>query len=274
MNTNYTPSLVRHRRALSATFGFLLAGAMLYTANASAAVIYADDFSGTAGTALNGLAPDVRSGANGGSASAVWSADAQFTLNGSGFVTVPDNGGNPSLLEAVLPFTPDVGNIYTLKVDINPTNAMSGSNYLGFGFTSSLATSRSDTSTFGPWVRYQPNGAGTAYGSHVLNPFDPFGTAGSTSDPMRFTLTLNTTATFWTVTLDALNLTTSVVTSGSYTYTTNPTISGVFLEKVIYGGTFANFELATVPEPSIIALGALGLLVVGWRMRVRKMARL
>jgi len=267
--------ILNHRSLVLRMSGILcsaiLAGALLTSTPATAqTIIYADDFSGSAATNLNGLAPDVRSGTDGGSSSATWTADTiGFKANGS----VTGQTGNTRY--AYLPFTPDTGKVYTLTVDLDPVDTTSG-NWLAAGFTSSPTTSSSSFSANAPWVIYRQNGSGNAFESSTTS-FDSgaaFGTAGSVSDPITLTLTLNTTTTLWTATYSAFDLTTATsLGSGSTTYASNPSITGVFLGSLATSGTVDNFQLSVtaVPEPSAFALLGIVLLAISWRARARRM---
>ncbi len=79
--------------------------AVVISGQAGAAMIYQDDFAGSAGTDLDGTAPGIRPG------SETWKADAAYQADGA--VTA----GGRSDCSARLPFTPAAGNVYTLEVD-------------------------------------------------------------------------------------------------------------------------------------------------------------
>ena len=230
----------------------------------AATTIYSDDFSGLSTVALDGTTPDVRSGTLGGSASATWIADTlSYMANGTAI-----GQGAPNIRYAFLAFTPVVGNVYTLTVDLNTANATSV-NWLGAGFTSNTSTSTSSNALDTAWVSYAANGLGKVYGSSAT-PYTTFGAAGSASDPITLTITLDTTTTLWKTTYSAYDLSTSLpLGSGSYTYTTNPTITSVFIGDIIYGGTVDNFSLTAAPEPNSIALLGMAILVSGSLIRLR-----
>ena len=97
----------------------------------------------------------------------------------------------------------------------------------------------------------------------VSGPVQGIGPAATDS----LTITLNTTAPAWEVTW------TGPSGAINYTYTTNPTITGVVLGES-YGseGTYSSFALTnvSVPEPStyaLLGLGAGALLLVTRRLR-------
>ena len=106
-------------------------GLFLSTAGAGATVIYADDFSGPAGTDLNDTAPDIRSGTDGGNSAARWIAFNAFDADG----TV---GNEVQSSCALLPFIPGAGEIYTLSLDVNTTGG--GVDWLALGFTQNINT--------------------------------------------------------------------------------------------------------------------------------------
>src|SRR5262245_15763733 len=90
--------------------GFFCASAALavgvggFAQRAAALVIYQENFTGSASTALNGTPVDVDN--NGGSNT--WVANSGYKLNGA---TPTGTGVNSG---AFLPFTPVAGNVYTL----------------------------------------------------------------------------------------------------------------------------------------------------------------
>lgn len=260
-----TPSVcfTRSRWLCAALLAVILCVPRLTSAST---LIYSDDFSGLSSATLDGTSPDVSSGTLGGSASATWIADTvSFKANG----TVTGQAGN--VRYALLAFTPVVGNIYTLTIDLNTADAASV-NWLGAGFTSNTATSTNSTALNSAWVSYAAKGVGNAYasGSTPFTTGATFGTAGTVSDPITLTITLDTTAAQWTTTYSALNLSTSTVLgTGSFTYTTNPTITSIFIGDIIYGGVVDNLSLTATPEPNSIALLGMALLVSGSLIRLR-----
>lgn len=270
---NPAPRLGFARTIRSMTIG--LSAAMIAATSAFAStIIYSDDFSGSAATNLNGLAPDVRSGTDGGSASATWTS-YQTNFHADGSVAGVNTGTAGQAIEAYLPFTPNTGNIYTLTIDLNPGNSASV-NWMAVGFTNNLATTNSFS--YGgnaSWVIYSQRGDGSAKSSGNTN-FSTGATFGSNtgvSDPMRVTITLDTTAALWSTTYSTFNLTTStIVGSSSFAYTTNPSITGIFIGSLLTTGTVDNLQLsvAAIPEPSSFAFlaGGMALVLAGCSRRV------
>lgn len=86
-------------------------------------VIYSEDFTGDALTALSGTAPDTTINA------AAWTAGTRFTTDG----IILAAAGNQS---ALLPFVPAQGNIYTVSADINTT--ATGQNWISLGFSAAV----------------------------------------------------------------------------------------------------------------------------------------
>jgi len=238
----------------------------------AATVIYSDNFTHAAG-ALNGNTVQTSSGTDGGTLNATWTANTNFTYSGAGLLN--SVGSASAYYYANLALTPVTGKVYTLTVDMDPANGASGSIFLAAGFASSNATSNTSFSGRNPWVAYATNGTGKAYSSGTTQYGTTFGTAGSVSNPIRLTLTLNTTTALWSTSYSVLDLTTSTILgTGSNTYTTNPTITSVYVGNVGIqptNSTFDNFQLSVVPEPSAFALFGIGLLVLSWQARARRM---
>lgn len=273
MKTKITNS--SHRTSWVAATLFVAALAVAFSIVSTpvqSAIIYADDFTHVAGN-LNGSIVQTSSGTLGGTLNATWlspvgatSGTPVFNYSGSGTLNVTTDFANGYYV--FLPLTLQTGLIYTLTVDIDPTNAASN-NLLAAGFANNTTTANSAQGGNSPWVRYSRRGTGTVQnGSTVLG---GFGSDVGTSDPIRVTLTLNTTAAAYETTWSILNLTTStVIGTGSFTYLSNPTVVSVFLNSANSDGSFDNFQLSAVPEPSAMAFVALssGLMMIFRRRRL------
>ncbi|MFA4944301.1 MAG: PEP-CTERM sorting domain-containing protein [Lentisphaeria bacterium] len=254
--------ICRMPAALAAT---VFAGALFTSLPAAAApiTIYSDDFTHAAGD-LNGNTVQASSGTDGGTLNATWSSVATlFNYSGAGVLNSTTNGVYDY---AVLPFTPVAGKVYTLTAVVDPTNSTSSSTLLAVGFANSTATSNSTFTGRNPWVGYNPRGTGAAYSSGTTS-FDTFGTAGSSSEPITVTLTLDTQNAAWATTYTVAGATIS--DTATFTYATNPTIAAVYLGNVNTSGTFDNFALTVVPEPSALVLLGAGALALGGPRRKR-----
>jgi hypothetical protein len=249
-------------------------------------VIYQDLFTGGSGT-LNGAAPDTRLGVAGGSASATWNSSG-WTQNGV--------KSSPAAGNAWLPFNPESGNVYTLTLAVDLTNASSSWAAIGFATTASPSTTGEFWGALGaedPWmlIRGQTSGslptlsAGayrTFSGNDPSSPPNPgsdeeFLGAGpgfggratsadpSTESPTRFydiiEMVLDTNPAFWTTSWFATNGQTGIRQQLGSTVAfavPNPGITHVgFGGNSGSIGDVNNFTLSYVPEPTSALAGAL-----------------
>ncbi|MBN2181566.1 MAG: discoidin domain-containing protein [Sedimentisphaerales bacterium] len=90
-------------------------------------IIYFDDFSGTG--PLNGTAPDMRPGEQ------TWIASSVYNASG----IVGRETPNGYTYQALLPFSPEAGKVYTLSLDVDPRDSADSTTWFALGFTSSGA---------------------------------------------------------------------------------------------------------------------------------------
>lgn len=218
---------------------------VLIAANAPAAVIYFDDFSGSGDTSLNGTTPDTRPGTE------TWLSSANWRADGSKVVT---NSG-----AAFLPFVPASGKIYTLSADVNRTGT--GQDWLAIGFAGTANTGNFVSSTPYTWMLLRGDrgegGIQTFLGGGTAQSMNHFGPSGT----VNLKVILDTTTPLWSAQWYA-NDTPLRTTS----FTTNPTISHVAFGGHSNGvGTVDNLTLSVVPEP-----GAAGLLFGAGLLALRR----
>lgn len=159
----------------------------------TAAANYTEAFAGTG--ALNGNAADT--------GIATWGASAGWVRNNG--VATKSTAGDA---HALLPFVPQAGYVYTLSLEMDPTNSPGHADWFALGFTNQLATNTSlYTQTFlfpsigQAWALVRANGSDggtmTAFSSALQNPL-PSSTAVSpagTYDTLR--IVLDTRNTNW-----------------------------------------------------------------------------
>ena len=278
-----------HKKHYAAIAGLVIGG---LTGLSSGAIIYQDNFDGTAGT-VAARTPDTETGLFGGSASAPWTSDSTTSANpdaiwqasggtysGTGTtdasISLFGTGADSNLItNAYLPFTPQAGNVYDLHLAIASSGTGASGNWLGLAFAQaglSGHTSGGGSSALSNDATY---GLIIDKGSGVVQSFAGLGTANGkistsagflsqgTSSPTyhTFDILLDTTNTSWTVSW----LVDGVQPAGGspFTYTTNPTIGNVIFGTNKLTGVVSDFSLTTVPEPAslgLFALGALGIL--------------
>ncbi|MFA7343260.1 MAG: PEP-CTERM sorting domain-containing protein [Terrimicrobiaceae bacterium] len=243
MNTTSPKTLNR----LAASFLVLTILAGFSGAASAQTIIYADGFSGSSATNLNGLAPDVRSGADGGSASATWAANSGWKADGS-------NNAASGSQKASLTFTPDLNKVYTLSLQLNPT---AGTGLFMLGFSSDSSTTFSNGAA--PYLTLSDEGTAQIFTSNNV-----LATGTNTFTGLALNQTaqvvLDTTGAAWT----AAWFYNGTQLGSTFTYVTNPTSTGFvkFARSLDEVGTVDNFQLSAVPEPSTWALLAFSLTTV------------
>lgn len=208
---------------------------------AIADVIYEDDFSGSSSVNLNGQAPDVRPGTE------TWQVleTGYTTWKSDGSIEVPAANQNRN---ALLPFTPESGKVYTLSLTMNPQN----SDYFSVGFTGTGSLNGSFTSSTepaaAPWMFIQYDHtlvSRTYYGPGISGNLGVYPSAEGWGATVAVSIVLNTMASHWSV--EWFINSESVRT---YTYPENPTINYVgFGRQGRASGTVDNFKL--VQETSL-----------------------
>jgi len=225
------------------------------------AIIYQDDFSGAAGP-LNGTAPDIRPGTE------TWAAHTAFTLTGSSAANV---AAENSPRGAYLPFVPQTGFLYDLRVTVKFAAELTQTRSLQMGFlefpptgnTGRVVATGDGAAAFflrnnGTYqARYE---GGTAPAATM-----PEGSISPSTvdEPHTMRLTLDTSGAFWV--LHAYFDGAEVGTG--FTYTANPTgilAVGISANTSNAGGAtgdFTNFIFTSeaIPETSATLLLTAGL---------------
>jgi len=283
---NYVEELKMRKRNWSAVAAAVLAVGGLGTA-AEAFTIYQDNFTQGAGTLLGGQPVQVATGDDGGTANADWSAatvtgsgtDADWEYSGSNSVTVLSPSGTAArdtglITDAILPFTPQAGLIYTLQATFNVPAAGTDNHWIGLSFingTNNTTALSNDGPTGLVIVRDGLNGNATLDGYVDVFEGAAGGTGGDTSfAPTATALTGGTVGTTVTVTeilnttgsSDTLSWLLNGVSVGSpVTLSGNAAITGVaFGDDTAPSGTVSAFSLVdngvpTVPHWNVNASG-------------------
>ena len=232
-------------------FTFLFASAFLVLSQAvtsAATIIYSDDFSGLVATELRGTAPDVGGG--------TWLGTSNFKANGG----VTTGAGS-----ITLPFSPVAGNVYTLSADLSFTS--NDASWIGLGFADASAT-WTGTPALGngnrftgavitgySWMISAPTVGQTGFrGNAGNNAVTEIPGAEVLSSNVALTITLDTTGANWETSFFV-----NSVLLGTTTATGSQPIDSVGF-SVFSGalGSVDNFQLTSIPEPSISLLGSLG----------------
>jgi hypothetical protein len=232
------------------TLSLLAAGIVPATATT---VIYQDDFSGTAATGIHGSVPDVRPG------SQTWSAHAGVTFGPSGgaFIAASSTSRN-----AYLPFTPEAGHLYDLRVTVAfaTTSTQTRSMQMGFFGSASPLTDSSltDSASNGPVIFLRNVGT---YEARVAGNSSLAGFNGTLTDaailPHVLRITLDTSGAQWFMRAyigdQQIGSGTSFApkTIGAVGFSVNTSSS------INASGTFSNFILTSevIPEPGSILFG-------------------
>lgn len=235
---------------------------------ASAAIVYADDFSGAAGTDLDGTAPDIRPG------NQTWTANSLFDFNGAAGVTAT---ASTAVRGAYLPFTLVAGFVYELQVTLKFAAVAASSadtRSLQVGFLEIAPGTTANTSPVasgsgGPAFFLRQNGTyeSRADGGVTGNS----GTLATlVTDPHTVRLVLDTSQAAWVLRsyLDGVQI------GGAQTYGTNPALLSIGLSANTSGGVgavgdFSNFSFSAeaVPEPAAGLLMATSLGTLALRRR-------
>lgn len=256
----------------------------------AATLIYSDDFNRSG--ALNGSSPTIGSEAPSWAAGTTWISSSSLTTNGSA-VSAPE-GTNTSAysINAYLPADISVNSgIYTLTITYAAT-WWGSNNWLAVGFATSTAGTDGSaffTNAIG-MVTYNRGGNATwgnpsnlvIYGSGATSIGSLLGVNQFGATPLTLTITLDTYAT-----TDNYTVTTQNAGTGGG----NPavrSITGTLSEAQINSinaikigsyqgqpGTFDNLVFTVVPEPSTLAMTALGLCALFWngvRQKRRRIA--
>ncbi|WP_442482207.1 beta strand repeat-containing protein [Aeoliella sp. SH292] len=174
---------------------------LLLASHADAVTLYQDSFNGSGGASLNGAAPDVSLGG------ANWASGVHLLDNG-----VQDGTGR---FTALLPFTPEPGNVYTLSSTFS-VPAGTTNNWLGVGFTELLAPANtgldnrwlddSNASRAALWALARTTGSSQKDQTFTGFAGGASGVAGaidsSTAAATSVVITLDTTNPDWNVTWD------------------------------------------------------------------------
>ncbi len=224
------------------------------SSNASAATVFNETFDGDNTTNINGTAPDARPG------SEVWTASTGTILRTDGSIATTAGAS------AWLPFAVQSGYIYTLTATAFVQYNSGSTAQFGIGFTAdsplsgaavNLAASGDyailQTRRNGSWGFYEGpvnNGTATAGGTGLF-------TANQSSYEIK--LVLDTSVANWTVAgfVGGTQMDLNGASAGLlYTYSSNPTLTGVGLNYGSNSFIFDNFtldEVAAVPEPSTVS---------------------
>lgn len=241
----------------AAVSGALFCSAM--ASSVSAATVFNETFDGDNTTNINGIAPDVRPG------SEVWTASTATILRTDGSISATAGAS------AWLPFNVQSGYIYTLTVTALVQYNSGSAAQFGIGFTAdsplsaaavNLAASGDyailQTRRNGSWGFYEGptnNGTATAGGTGLF---------AANQSSYEIKLVLDTSAANWTVAgyAGGAQMDLNGASAGLlYTYSSNPTLTGVGLNYGSSTFVFDNFtldEVAAVPEPSTFAFVAGG----------------
>jgi hypothetical protein len=244
-----------------------LAGMILASSAAQAAVIFNDTFTGNT-TDLNGKLPTSTTGG------AAWVAASNFDRDGS---------FDGSAGSATLAFTPSNGLIYSLDASIS---GISGdANWIALGFANGQSVTAANTNRFvsggvvvgQAWMLARGNNTPNPNAAHTVGTTDSelWTGAVATADggDLDLRIVLDTTGGpgTWTATWFAKE-----ATDGSYTQVrasepivteANLTSVGFAVSSSAISGTITSFSLTTIPEPSSALLAALGALSLLRRRR-------
>ena len=246
-----------------------LAGMILASTAAQAAVIFNDTFTGDT-TDLNGKVPTSTTGG------AAWVAVSNFDRDGS---------FDGSAGSATLAFTPSNGLIYSLDASIS---GISGDgNWIALGFANGQSVTAGTTNRFvsgngnvvigQAWMLARGNNTPNPNAAHTVGTTDSelWTGAVATADggDLDLRIVLDTTGGpgTWTATWFAKE-----ATDGSYTQVraSEPIVTEANLTSVGFAvsnsgisGTLTSFSLTTIPEPSSALLAALGALSLLRRRR-------
>jgi hypothetical protein len=275
------------RTARRAMIAGVAAGGLTAAAagTARAAIIYADNFDGTAGL-VSGRSVTTATGLNGGTAGATWTSDSTTSTNPDALWnasggTYTGTGTTDATLgtlitNAFLPFVPQSGLIYDAHIALASSGVGASGNWLGLTFAPAGlnghtagggASALSNMAGAGLIIDKGSGqvqsfgGAGTANGA--INSATGFVAQGTTTPTYHtFDILLDTTGVQWKVSWLVDGVTPSGVGTTSFTYATNPSIGDIVFGSNKLTGTASDFSLTTVPEPGSMMILGLGALVL------------
>jgi hypothetical protein len=284
------------RTARRAMIAGVAAGGLTAVAagTARAAIIYADNFDGTAGL-VSGRSVTTATGLFGGTAGATWTSDAVVgspnpdalwnasggTYSGTGTTdasvgTFTTGADANQITNAYLPFVPQSGLIYDAHIALGSSGVGASGNWLGMTFAPTNLNGH--TSGGGSSALSNMAGAGLIIdkGSGQVQSFGGVGTAngaintaagfiaqGTTTPTYHtFDILLDTTGVQWVVSWLIDGVAPSGVGPTSFTYTTNPSIGNIVFGSNKLTGAASDFSLTTVPEPGSMMMLGLGALVL------------
>ena len=257
MRTNAITTVLSQRRGVR---NWAKAAALLFILSMAGAVwaqatntIYQDAFRRTG--LLNGSTPSPVDTSN-----ATWYAFSQLITNGSeiAVTNASPSGGNYN--NAFLPFTPQLGHVYTLSVGVEGTSG--GVWWLAFGFAQNAIINNwyAAANISVGWLLQRANAqqAQAFLGPGTGNQLSNVAEGGNTNDFITFSIVLDTTtgnaSSGWTATFY-----TNGVQVAQGVYASNPSIQYVGVGADSATGYYQNFTLtdyASTPQLTLIHAGA------------------